>query len=198
VIEMSLLKDNWKYLAIATGLLLIGMLLGVIAGSSGEMSGSNSIVEQLEPLFQFYKPYQPFTVVFLFFKNLLTAGMAFLLSPLIFVPAAILLLNGYLLGMVGSIVANEVSLWAALASLAPHGIFEMPALVIAAAAGFRFGIAVLKKIKSKIGGTDYLVSYDFEKSLRLFVLSAILLFVAAIMETYVTPMFMGISPLPPQ
>ncbi|MGF3499526.1 MAG: stage II sporulation protein M, partial [Candidatus Methanosuratincola sp.] len=180
---MSLLKDNWKYLAIATGLLLIGMLLGVIAGSSGEMSGSNSIVEQLEPLFQFYKPYQPFTVVFLFFKNLLTAGMAFLLSPLIFVPAAILLLNGYLLGMVGSIVANEVSLWAALASLAPHGIFEMPALVIAAAAGFRFGIAVLKKIKSKIGGTDYLVSYDFEKSLRLFVLSAILLFVAAIMET---------------
>lgn len=191
---MRPLKDNVKYLAIATVLFLVGMFLGVIAGYSGEMGGSNSIIEELEPLFQFYKPYQPFTVVFLFFKNLLTAGMAFVLSPLIVVPAAILLLNGYLLGMVGTIVANEVSLGAALAALAPHGIFEMPALVIAAAAGFRFGIAVLKKIKSRIGRTDFPISTDFEKSLRLFVLSAILLFAAAIMETYVTPMFMGISP----
>ncbi|MDI9609691.1 MAG: hypothetical protein QFX34_05365, partial [Candidatus Verstraetearchaeota archaeon] len=100
---MSPLKDNVKYLAIATVLFLVGVLLGIIAGFSGEVNGSNSIVEQLEPLFQFYKPYQPFTVVFLFFKNLLTAGIAFLLSPLIVVPAAILLLNGYLLGMVGTI-----------------------------------------------------------------------------------------------
>ncbi|MEM2124830.1 MAG: stage II sporulation protein M [Candidatus Methanosuratincola sp.] len=191
---MSPLKDNVKYLAIATVLFLVGVLLGIIAGFSGEVNGSNSIVEQLEPLFQFYKPYQPFTVVFLFFKNLLTAGIAFLLSPLIVVPAAILLLNGYLLGMVGTIVANEVSLGAALAALAPHGIFEMPALVIAAAAGFRFGIAVLKKVKSRIRRTDFPISNDFEKSLRLFVLSAILLFAAAIMETYATPMFMGISP----
>lgn len=191
---MSPIKDNAKYLAIASLLFLVGMLLGVIAGFSGGANGSNSIIEELEPLFQFYKPYQPFTVVFLFFKNLLTAGMAFILSPLIVVPAAILLINGYLLGMVGTIVTNEVSLWAALAALLPHGIFEMPALVIAAAAGFRFGIAVLKKIKSKIRRNEFSVSNDFEKSLRLFVLSAILLFAAAIMETYVTPMFMGISP----
>ncbi|MEN3006093.1 MAG: stage II sporulation protein M [Candidatus Methanosuratincola petrocarbonis] len=191
---MNPIKDNAKYLAIASLLFLVGMLLGVIAGFSGGANGSNSIIEELEPLFQFYKPYQPFTVVFLFFKNLLTAGMAFILSPLIVVPAAILLINGYLLGMVGTIVTNEVSLWAALAALLPHGIFEMPALVIAAAAGFRFGIAVLKKIKSKIRRNEFSVSNDFEKSLRLFVLSAILLFAAAIMETYVTPMFMGISP----
>ncbi len=194
MIVMSPIKDNAKYLAIASLLFLVGMLLGVIAGFSGGANGSNSIIEELEPLFQFYKPYQPFTVVFLFFKNLLTAGMAFILSPLIVVPAAILLINGYLLGMVGTIVTNEVSLWAALAALLPHGIFEMPALVIAAAAGFRFGIAVLKKIKSKIRRNEFSVSNDFEKSLRLFVLSAILLFAAAIMETYVTPMFMGISP----
>ncbi len=194
MIVMNPIKDNAKYLAIASLLFLVGMLLGVIAGFSGGANGSNSIIEELEPLFQFYKPYQPFTVVFLFFKNLLTAGMAFILSPLIVVPAAILLINGYLLGMVGTIVTNEVSLWAALAALLPHGIFEMPALVIAAAAGFRFGIAVLKKIKSKIRRNEFSVSNDFEKSLRLFVLSAILLFAAAIMETYVTPMFMGISP----
>ena len=192
---MRPINENAKYLAVATILFLAGMIFGAIAGSSVDASsGSNSLIDQLEPLFQFYKPFQPFTVVFLFFKNLLTAGMAFILSPAIIVPAAILLLNGYLLGMVGTIVTNEVSLWAAIAALAPHGIFEMPALVIAAAAGFRFGIAVLKKVVSKIKKSEFSVSNDFEKSLRLFVLSAILLFAAAIMETYVTPLFMGISP----
>ncbi|MEN3035223.1 MAG: stage II sporulation protein M [Candidatus Methanosuratincola sp.] len=192
---MRPIKENAKYLVAATMLFLAGMIFGAIVGSSGEAAdGSNSLIEQLEPLSQFYKPFQPFTVAFLFFKNLLTAGMAFILSPVIVVPAAILLLNGYLLGMVGTIVTNEISLWAALAALAPHGIFEMPALVIAAAAGFRLGIAVLKKIVSKIRKKEFSVSNDFEKSLRLFVLSAILLFVAAIMETYVTPLFMGISP----
>lgn len=191
---MSVLKDNQKYLALATALFLAGMIVGVVKGYSGGVGESNSIIEELEPLFQFYRPYQPLTVAFLFFKNLLTAGMAFFLSPLIFVPAAILLLNGYLLGMVGAIVANQVSLVAALAALAPHGIFEMPALVMAAAAGFRFGVSVLKKLKSKIARTKFSASNDFEKSFRLFVLSAILLFAAAIMETYVTPMLMGIGP----
>lgn len=191
---MRPLRDNAKYLGITTALFLVGMILGVVSGYSGGTGGSDSIIEGLEPLFQFYRPYQPLTVVFLFFKNLLTAGMAFALSPLIVVPAAILLLNGYLLGLVGTIVSREISFLAALAALAPHGIFEMPALVIAAAAGFRLGIAVLRKIKSRMVRADFSVSADFEKSLRLFILSAILLFVAAIMETYVTPFFMGVSP----
>ncbi len=200
--KASLVRENLKYLALAAALFIVGMAFGIVGGSSVGTEGSgsifdgglDSIFEELESISQFYVPYQPFTVVFLFFKNLLTTGMTFILGPLIIMPAAVLLLNGYILGMVGTIVANEVSLVAALASLAPHGVFEMPALVIAAAAALRFGVATLKKIRSMIGRSEFSISNDFEGSVKLFVLSTILLFVAAIMETYVTPMLMGISP----
>lgn len=192
---MTPVRANWKYIAFASALFIIGMAIGAATVPAGGGSSGNTIIEELEPLFQFYKPYQPFTVVFLFLKNLMTAGMAFVLAPLIFLPpAGILLLNGYLLGMVGALISNQVSAAAAFAALAPHGVFEIPALVIAAAAGFRFGLAALRKMANRLNRRAYDASKEFAASFSLFMLSVILLFIAAIMETYVTPLLMGISP----
>lgn len=192
---MKSIKENLKYLIFSSALFAFGLGLGMAIGVTGaEAVGENAILDELEPLFQFYQPYAPITVIFLFLKNLLTASIAFFFSPVVIFPAAVLLLNGYILGLVGAVVSNEISLEAALAALVPHGIFEIPALVVASAAGFRLGFSFMKKVWCKLNHRKHSVTFDFQKSLNLFLLSVILLFIAAIMETYVTPLVMGVSP----
>lgn len=192
---MSPIRGNWKYIVFASALFIIGMTVGAVTVPVGGGSGNNAIIDELEPLFQYYKPYQPFTVIFLFLKNLMTAGLAFVLAPIILAPpVGILLLNGYVLGMVGALISNQISAAAAFVALAPHGVFEIPALIMAAAAGFRFGLAALRKIASRLNHRVYDASKEFTASFNLFLLSVILLFVAAIMETYATPLLMGVSP----
>lgn len=191
---MKQIRENLKYLIFSSALFGFGMVLGISAGLTGAGGYENSILDELQPLFQFYQPYTPLTVVFLFLKNLLTASIAFLFSPAIIFPVAVLILNGYVLGLVGAVVSNEISLGAVLAALAPHGVFEIPALVIAAAAGLRLGLSVMRKVWCKLNRRNHIVSLDFQKSLSLFLFSVTLLFIAAIVETYITPLFMGVSP----
>ncbi|MDI9644201.1 MAG: stage II sporulation protein M [Candidatus Verstraetearchaeota archaeon] len=193
--SMFPIKENLRYLVFSSALFILGFSVGMGAGLTGAVgTAENTILDELEPLFQFYQPFAPLTVVFLFLKNLLTASIAYLFSPIIIFPAAVLLLNGYVLGLVGTVVSTEVSLESSLAALVPHGIFEIPALIIAAAAGFRLGFSFLKKVWCILNHRNHSVSFDFVRSLRLFLLSTILLFIAAIMETYVTPLVMGVTP----
>ncbi len=185
---MVLLSENLRYISIAAILMLIGITLGIsMPLGEGELT-DNPLLEGLESIVGYYTPYAPLSVAFLFLKNALTVSMAFLLGPLLLiVPVMVLVLNGFVLGMVANVVASQVSLAVALASLLPHGVVELPALVIASAAGIRFGVASMKKLKSIISHTDYNLAADFKKASRLFIIALVLLLIAAVLETYLTP-----------
>jgi len=83
-------------------------------------------------------------------------------------------------------------LQSALASLAPHGIFEIPALVFASAAGLRLGLSAMRALKSKFTHTQFSMALDLTKSFRLFLVAIILLLIAAVVETYLTPYILGL------
>jgi len=70
----AILKNNIFYISAASILLVIGLAAGVLFPTGGGVVDYNSILDELEPLFQFYTPYSPFTVIFLFLKNSLTCG----------------------------------------------------------------------------------------------------------------------------
>jgi len=107
--------------------------------------------------------------------------------PFLFLPLLSLLSNGALLGMLGALYqANGLSMWYLLAGILPHGIFEMPALVLSIACGIYLcrNMCRLVTSSSKRIPMVELLS-DLLRVLLLVVLP--LTVVAAFLECYVTP-----------
>ena len=76
----------------------------------------------------------------LFVHNLVVALVAVsFVRPLGLVPIAIALLNGYLFGLVGTRFAGSHSVNELLLRFAPHGVFELLALLLAAGSGVSGG-----------------------------------------------------------
>jgi len=126
----------------------------------------------------------PLIALFIFFKNTL----ALLLSFLCLVPILTLTLNGLLLGSVSAIVVQEKSLGFVLTALLPHGIFELPALIIGEAAALSFGAMVVLALFKK-GARERLLP-NLKQNLKYLVIAFGLLVPAAIIETYVTPLLL--------
>ena len=144
----------------------------------------------LEQLSRLLAPFSIFTAIFIFVKNASALMISFIFSPIFcLVPILTLTVNGWLLGFVSSAVVSEKSFGFLLAGILPHGIFEIPALVLGGAAALSFGtmtiVALLKKERGK------LLLPIFKQNLRYLVVAIALLVPAAIIETYITPMLLG-------
>ena len=88
--------------------------------------------------------------VIIFLKNASALLISFVFSPIFcLLPILTLTVNGWLLAFISVIVSQEKSLGFVLAGLLPHGVFELPALIIGEAAALSFGamavILILKK-----------------------------------------------------
>jgi len=89
-------------------------------------------------------------VVIIFLKNASVLLLSFVFSPIFcLLPILTLTVNGWLLAFISVIVSQEKSLGFVLAGLLPHGVFELPALILGEAAALSFGamavILILKK-----------------------------------------------------
>ena len=99
-----------------------------------------------------------------------------------------LTVNGWLLAFVSVIVSEERSLGFVLAGLLPHGIFELPALILGEAAALSFGAVVILALFKKERRS--LLLPGLKQNLRYLMVALALLVPAAIIETYVTPLLL--------
>lgn len=113
------------------------------------------------------------------------------LLPFLFLPLISLLTNGLLMGvMFGIYQANGLSLLTLLAGLAPHGIFEIPALILSIACGIRLCKNMCLLVMNHPQKTPFMaLAEDLLRVLVLIV--APLTVAAAFVECYVTPIVMG-------
>ncbi|MBI2124270.1 stage II sporulation protein M [Candidatus Pacearchaeota archaeon] len=120
----------------------------------------------------------PQLFVFIFQNNITNIFFGMLLGIVLGIfPVVITLFNGYFTGFVAG-KAADASGYIILLKLIPHGIFELPALVIAMAVGARFGMFLFTKNKKE----NFL--YCLENLLRIFLFIILpLLLTAAIIET---------------
>jgi stage II sporulation protein M len=98
-----------------------------------------------------------------------------------------LTVNGWLISFISVAVVQEESLGILLAGLLPHGIFELPALIMGEAAALSFGALTIVALVSK--KKDLLLP-GLKQNLRYLLIACALLLPAAIIETYVTPLFL--------
>lgn len=110
--------------------------------------------------------------------------------PFLFLPVLSLLANGSLLGMLAVVyLSNDISLLAYLAGILPHGIFELPALVLSIACGVCLCRNMCRLVTSSSRRAPMVeLCSDLLRVLLLLVLPLTVL--AAVMECYVTPVVM--------
>jgi stage II sporulation protein M len=144
----------------------------------------------LEELAKLLGPFKITTAVFIFLKNVSALLFSFIFSPLFcLVPVIALTLNGWILSFVSVTVIKEESVGLLLAALLPHGVLELPALIIGEAAALSFGSMAIIALASK-KRRDQLAP-NLKQNAKYMALAFALLLPAAIIETYITPLFIS-------
>lgn len=134
---------------------------------------------------------------FIFLNNALKsilivfAGIFFGLLPIGF-----LLINGMVIGYLAELQADAGLMGVFLKGILPHGIIEIPAIIVACAYGIKFGTIMGKgmlRLLSSRGRTVF--AADLERFIKLTVpligLLVVSLLVAAIIESTITPWLIG-------
>ena len=123
-----------------------------------------------------------FWQLFLFiFQNNLTIALVAYFSGIIFgLPTLIILIiNSFVIGLVIEMATGEMNLLMIIFSLLPHGIFEIPAILLALSLGFVIGDALFGYLFKKISPKS-----SFLLTLKLFFYLVLpLLLLAALVES---------------
>ena len=178
-----------KWLFISAGFFIFGLLLGFLIPTEGaalflaEAAALDEMAGIIAPLPQIA------VFIFILLKNISVVVLSFILSPLLcIVPVFTLVFNGGVIGLVSAIIMEEESLPFLLAGILPHGILELPALIMGEAVAISFGIAVLQGIFGK--DKQDKIKPNLKNNLKYLAISAGLFLAAAVIETFVTPVLL--------
>jgi len=177
-----------RWTIVAVILFGVGLAIGLATPASIAALMSEEI-KALEELSNILVPFSAVTAILIFVKNASALIISFFLSPILcLVPVLTLTVNGWVLALVSSMAANEHSIGFVLAGLLPHGIFELPALIIGQAAALSFGTMAMLALLNK--GKRNLLLPSLKENLRYLLIALGLLVPAAIIETFVTPLLL--------
>jgi len=178
-----------RNLVLATSVFLVTLVLGILIAHNTSLEILSQLGELLKPL----KPAGNFSLLLLliiFVNNAIKAlGAVFFGILLGFPPLVFISLNGFIIGGVVSAVKEIEGLAYAVVSIAPHGIIEIPAILVATALGLTVGSESVKWLARRESHVKSKLSYCLKLYLR-WVLPG--LAVAALIEVFVTPWLVGL------
>lgn len=187
-----------NYIVTASVIFVLSMVLGYQWQAfhtflQGQIEGIAEIAQRLaqsdNPMLDIF--------IFIFLNNTIKSiaivylGFFMGVLPLIF-----LVINGMVLGYLYLqfvVVQESTSLWEMLIAILPHGIIELPAVVIACAYGMQFGMLIWKRIVQLLANKPIIeneIKQFLQSSVRIVVFLIISLLIAAVIETVITPWLM--------
>ncbi|HIH73460.1 MAG TPA: stage II sporulation protein M [Thermococcaceae archaeon] len=167
---------NTKLLSISLFLFLLGLGSGFSSALSHDYSayfGFDPFDNSNPGVLFFFK--HNLKVAFLLWTGAITLGTTTLVN---------LFSNGFILGSAVKTVANQLKLTETLSLILPHGIFEIPALIIAGAAGFKIPYELLRFVLGK--KDEIITEEDAKEFFKLVGVSIALIFIAAVIEAEIT------------
>lgn len=168
------LNESKWYMVFALGIFMLVFLIGFIY----PFFFRQEIFEWIEKLILSLEGKSTLEIILFIFFNNIKAGFFAIVTGigLGILPLIILVFNGYLLGFVVREAAVREGI-GVLWQLAPHGIFELPAILLSIGIGLKIGVDLFKKdVKEKL-------KHNFKEGLRFFVFVIFpLLLVAGIIE----------------
>ena len=184
-------KDDVAYLRSIRGYILLSVLLfagsailGFVAASRDPQLVAIYIEEIGSKIGWILGLSPPMMMGFIFLNNLFASTIAMLLGiGFGIVPALVAVLNGVVLGVIGYHAIETIGVMYLVAAILPHGIIELPTVLICIGVGFRLGHLLLLTLLGRavdLGG-------EVRFALRLLRWVVLFLFLAAVIETLITP-----------
>jgi stage II sporulation protein M len=178
-----------RNLVLATSIFFVSLVLGTLIGQKTveELMRQFGIV--LEPLASTGNP--PILLLLIIFINnaikalgLVFSGILLGVPPLFFIG-----LNGFILGGLGSALESVNGWTYVIASFVPHGVIEIPMVLLATALGLTIGMESLKWLVRR----ESRVKLQLSDCLKVYVRWILPgLAAAAIIEVFVTPLLIGL------
>lgn len=170
------LGDSKKFIWIALGIFTLFILIGYFVSLPNFLN--SKILDFIQNILSKTEGMSCLQLIkFIFFNNIQSSFVSMIFGILLGIPTILIIIsNGFILGFVFNMSVQSkgiLSLW----RIFPHGVFELPAMIISFSLGLRLGFSIFNK-------------KDFEKfkdnlysSLKVFILFVIpLLIIAAIIE----------------
>jgi len=190
----KLFTDNKHWLLVAVSCYLVGCVIGVIVFEAKPdlvMGFLQMLKEKLLP----NRPVGFSGAMWIFMHNFWSSAVSMLLGIVFgLAPLIDLVLNGFAMGCVVAVALASTkhsigfSIAASLAALIPHGIIELPTTLLAAALGLKIGWSWIKPAAP--GGPPQGIKNNFMTGLYALPGIALLLFIAAFIEVFITPQMM--------
>jgi stage II sporulation protein M len=183
---LAYLKTLKPYFIVITSLFILAIITGYIAALYH--------VEMVDVLLEsFQESYvdklvnaSPIEIMLFIFKNNIFVSFFAVVGGIFFgiISIGIILFNGFFIGAVVFELIQQYGGLVVMAGLIPHGMIELPMILISASIGLRLGLLTFQRVfKIK----DVALKYELFKAIRFFILVIVpLLFIAAIIETYIT------------
>lgn len=177
------------YILFVSAMFILSTLMGCWYASINPELATQAFAE-INELFGIIKGLNPLVIMLIIFLNnsikcliALSLGIGFGLIPLAFVTY-----NGFLIGMIVFITERTEGILCILAALVPHAIIELPMILLSAAIGVKLGHDLLNTLQGK--RVD--MKKEFKRGALFYIYWILpLLFIAAAVETFVTPLIVA-------
>jgi stage II sporulation protein M len=186
----STIKENKNLMFISLVLFLLGSISGVYIFKvllNNNPAIIDSFLKEFQDMFGPLKELSSLELFFtILFVNTRTSFLIMMLGAIVgFFPFMSLWGNGTVLGILyGKFIAEGGNFLVFLMGILPHGVIEIPAIIIAASQGFRIGKEVISPPPGK--SRSEALRFNIRKGLKLFALILPLLIIAAFIEVYIS------------
>lgn len=184
--DIEYLYSLRKYVLIVTDIFILSLIVGLLVSVKNPALSENYL-ETFKESFGWIKTLNPLAIMLLIFLNnalksmlALVLGVGLGIIPILFVAG-----NGIILGMLADTISRHLGMTFVAAALLPHGIIEVPAILISAGIGLRLG----HKMYPSLTGMKTDIKKELREGMGFYMRVIVpLLFVAAMIETFVTPL----------
>ena len=184
-LTLKYVKESDNYIAITFGIFVflfaVGFMIPFFAPPEVNSLIFEMVQQWIEEILEKIEGKGFLGMWWFIFQNNTMVALISIFSGVFFgiVPMVFLLTNGLVIGVVSGIISlSNGHIFSNLIRLVPHGIFEIPAIIISFAIGIRFGTFIFNKNIKKA------FKYHLVNSARTFLFVILpLLFIAAIIES---------------
>ena len=175
------IKKDSALFNISLGLFVFGVLIGVMV----QLAYPELIQHFIDQFSEYLRSIvdtdatKSSMMVMIFLNNLRVAIMAFLLGIIFgIVPTMVLIVNGVILGVLGTMMGQNGNLLTFLVLIIPHGVIEIPAILFSCVAGYKLFLGWISNKRH--------LKKEFNESLLIIAGVSVMLFLAAIIESFFT------------
>ena len=189
--EIKKYIKSLKYYILFSSIIFIISVLSGYAFACNFPEETREIIEELKEFFTVSEETTSFQMfLFILENNVVKLFMVIFLGVFAgLIPLLSIWGNGVILGIFAQIVSQELSWSFVVLGILPHGIIEIPVLILSTAIGMRIGKLAIWRIL----GRHKNFREEWIKAIKFYIVVLVpLLFIAALIEAFITPVFLGI------